>query len=133
LDSEEQVERRIRATQRWPLGSRIAVTATAVGVAYLVQLPLEREVPGEPFLVFFLAVIGTTLAFGSNVGFVAVGLTTLLSIPFFEPLGSLALTRARDLMNVELYAILGAGCVVAFGLLHATLISVSEKMRLWND
>src|SRR5262245_53402412 len=108
------MDRRIRATQLWPTWMRIAATATAVAVAYFVQIPLGREVPGEPFLVFSLVVIGTTLAFGPNVGFVAVGLTAVLSLPFFEPLGTFTLTHAGDLIRVELYAILGAVCVIAF-------------------
>jgi len=53
----------------------------------------------------------TTLAFRKLVGFFAVGLSTLLSAPFFEPVGSLALLYASDLIKIELYAVLSADCV----------------------
>jgi hypothetical protein len=38
----------------------------ALGVAHLCQNPLERNWPGEPFLLFVLVVIGTTLSFGTR-------------------------------------------------------------------
>jgi two-component sensor histidine kinase len=104
----------------------VAVTAVAVLVAYLVQIPLEHQVPGEPFLLFSLVVISATLAFGSQAGFIAVGLSTLLSFPFYEQHASFSLVHARDLISIELYAILGAGCVFAFSRLGKTLMALSE-------
>src|SRR5262249_45494418 len=98
-------------TQNWPLLVRLAVTGAAVATTCLFQLPIERQVPGEPFLLFLLVVIASTLAFGASVGFVGVGFTTLLSIPFFEPVGSFALWHATDLIKVELYAVLASCCV----------------------
>jgi len=122
------MDRKIRATQLWPLWLRILAAAVAIVVAYLVQIPLERQVPGEPFLLFFMVVISTTLAFGSSAGFTAVGLSTLLSIPFFEPMGSLvAFTHAWDLVKIELYALLSSACVIGFARLRQTLIAVSER------
>src|SRR5262245_4441701 len=120
------MDRKIQATQHWPLGWRVAVTAAAIFVAYLVQIPLEHEIPGEPFLLFFLVVVFVTLAFGSLTGAVAVALSTLLSLHFFEPRGSFSLIRAVDLISVELYALLGAGCVFAFSRLGKKLTELSE-------
>jgi len=120
------MDHKIQATQHWPLWLRVAVTAVAVLIAYLAQIPLEHEVPGEPFLLFALVAISATLAFGSQAGFIAVGLSTLLSFPFFEPHGSFSLVHASDLISIELYAILGAGCVFAFSRLGKTLLSLSE-------
>ena len=62
--------RKIGATRRWPLWSRLAITGLALAITCVFQIPLEREVPGEPFLLFVLVVAGTTLAFGTGVGFV---------------------------------------------------------------
>jgi two-component sensor histidine kinase len=87
------------------------MTGAAVVAAYLLQIPLERQIPGEPFLLFFLVVIGVVFAFGANTGFVGVAMTTALSIPFFEPTGSLALHHAADLVKVEVYAILATASV----------------------
>ena len=95
------MDRKIQAIRYWPLWWRGAVTAAVVVLAYLVQIPLERQVPGEPFLLFSFVVISASLAFGSQAGFIAVGLSTILSIPFFEPYGSLTLVHAADLINVE--------------------------------
>jgi two-component sensor histidine kinase len=117
---------KFQATQRWPLWSRVAITASAVIISYLVQIPLGDQVPGEPFLLFSLVVISATLAFGSQAGFVAVGLSTLLSLPFFEPHGSLSVFRATHLISIEVYAILAAVCVLAFSRLGKTLTALSE-------
>ena len=122
------MDRRFRAAQRFPLWGRMCLAAVAIVIAYLVQIPLERHVPGEPFLLFFLVVILATMALGLGAGFVAVGLSTALSMAFFEPLGSfLALSRAWDLIKIELYAVLSAGCVIAFARLRQTFIATSEK------
>src|SRR5262245_29695529 len=120
------MDRKIRAALHWPLRWRVAVTAAAVVIAYLVQIPLERHVPGEPFLLYSLVVIWATLAFGPQAGLVAVGLTTLLSLPFFEPYGFFSLVHATDLIGIELHAILGAGCVFAFSRLGKTLLALRE-------
>jgi hypothetical protein len=84
----------LRITQNWPLPIRLAAAGAAVATTCLFQLPIERHVPGEPFLLFLLAGIASTLAFGATVGFVSVALSTLLSILFFEPVGSFALWHA---------------------------------------
>jgi K+-sensing histidine kinase KdpD len=77
-------------------------------------------VPGEPFLLFLLVVIASTLAFGASAGIVGVAVSTLLSIPFFEPIGSFALWHATDLIKIELYAVLASCCVIAFARLRRT-------------
>ena len=48
----------------------------ARGAAYLFQIPLERGWPGEPFLLFFLVVIGTALCFGARLGLTSAALST---------------------------------------------------------
>jgi K+-sensing histidine kinase KdpD len=103
----------LRTTQSWPLAIRLTATGAALATTCLLQLPIEREVPGEPFLPFFLVVIAATLAFGANIGFVSAALSAFLSILFFEPGGTLALHHAADLIKIELYAILAACSVVA--------------------
>src|SRR5262245_34079448 len=113
-------------TQNWPLLIRLAATAAAVATTCLFQLPIERQVPGEPFLLFLLVVIASTLAFGASAGFVGVGLTTLLSILFFEPTGSFALWHATDLIKIELYAILASCCAIAFARLGNMLIAARQ-------
>jgi two-component sensor histidine kinase len=101
--------------------------------AFLFQIPLERSVPGEPFLLFLLVVIATTLAFGARVGFVSVAVSTLLSdVFFFEPIGSFALYHASDLIKLELYAIVAGGCVLAFATLGNALIAAADNSEALN-
>jgi two-component sensor histidine kinase len=120
----------LKAMRRWPLWARLGVTAAALVLAYLFQIPLEREVPGEPFLLFFLVVIAAALAFGNGAGLVGVGLSTFLSLYFFEPNTALALRHAGDLVRVELYTVLAAGSVVGSARLAQALIAADEAAQL---
>jgi PAS domain S-box-containing protein len=87
--------------------------AVGLGVAYLLQIPPERDWPGEPFLLFLLVVIGTTLCFGTRLGLISAALSVLLSFYFFEPVGSPMVRYASDQEKILLYAIIAFGCVVA--------------------
>jgi Histidine kinase len=98
-----------------------------VAAVCLFQLPIEREVPGEPFLPFLLVVIAATLVFGSTAGFVGVGLSTILSLLFFEPVGSLAVYHAPDLIKIELYALVASGSVAAFGRVGSVFKAASQS------
>src|SRR5215475_11131377 len=59
-----QVLQELRAIQCWPLWLRLTLVWVGLGSAFLLQFPPERGWPGEPFLLFLLVVIGTTLCFG---------------------------------------------------------------------
>ena len=74
----------LRALRSWPLRFRLVLTAGTLGVFCALQLPLENEVPGHPFLLFSMVVIGSTLTFGERVGFFAVALSTFLSFFFLS-------------------------------------------------
>jgi len=102
------------ATQRWPLWIRLATTGLTIVAVHLFQVPLERHVPGEPFLPFYLVVIASTLLFGASTGFVAAAMTTVLSVVFFEPFGLPVLDHAADLIRVEVYGLLATASVFAF-------------------
>jgi PAS domain-containing protein len=104
----------LRAIQCWPLWIRLALMCVALGAAYLLQIPLERDWPGEPFLLFLLIVVGTTLCFGTRLGLLSVALSTFLSLYFFEPVGSPMVRYASDLDKILLYAVLALGCVIGF-------------------
>src|SRR5262245_38250305 len=115
----------LRAMLGRSLWIRLTITGVVLAAVCLFQLPLEPELPGEPFLLFLLVVIASTLAFGASVGFVAVGVSTFLSPLFFEPVGSFAVRHAADLVKIELYAMLASGCVVAFARL--VLMAARDK------
>ena len=122
--------RKVEAIQRWPLWIRVTATGVAVAAAYLIQIPLEREIPGEPFLLFLLAVIGATLAFGATAGFAGVAMTTVLSIRFFEPSAAFALDHAVDLVKIEVFAILATVCVFALAHYHYALHASLKRAEI---
>jgi two-component sensor histidine kinase len=119
---------RLVALHAWPLPLRIGSSALAVAAAYAFQIPIEREVPGEPFLLFFIAVIACTLAFGELAGFVACGVSTALSFYFFEPVGMVAVHRADDLIKIELYAVMAALSVLGAARFKGALLRLSRAM-----
>src|SRR5262245_44431795 len=96
--------RKIGEIRSWPFWLRLALVGLALLATFLFQIPLEREVPGEPFLLFILVVVGATLAFGKSVGLLAVAISALLAIFLFEPFGRLALVRAGDVRTVGRHA-----------------------------
>ena len=116
----------LRAIQCWPLWIRLALVGVALGAAYLFQIPLERDWPGEPFLLFLLVVIGTTLCFGARLGLVSVALSSFLSLYFFEPVGSPTLRYPSDLDKILLYTVLALGCVVGLANLGNALIAKTD-------
>ena len=116
----------LRTIQCWPLWIRLALVGVALGAAYLFQIPLERDWPGEPFLLFLLVVIGTTLCFGARLGLVSVALSSFLSLYFFEPVGSPTLRYPSDLDKILLYTVLALGCVVGLANLGNALIAKTD-------
>jgi two-component sensor histidine kinase len=117
----------LRTVQSYSFWLHLAITGAMLAAACLFQLPLEREVPGEPFLLFFLVVVAATLAFGTRIGFVTAGMSTVLALLFFEPVGTFALQNAADLVSVELYALLAGVSVVAFSRLRNALTEAHNK------
>jgi PAS domain S-box-containing protein len=101
-----------------------------MGAAYLVQIPLERDWPGEPFLLFLLVVIGTTQCFGTSLGLISAVLSVFLSLYFFEPVGSPTLRYASDLNKIALYAIIALGCVLGFAFVEFRREQVEARRAL---
>jgi two-component sensor histidine kinase len=119
---------KVQAIQSWSLWIRLAITGSALAVTYLIQIPLERDWPGEPFLLFLLVVVGVTLAFGARIGLISVALSTFLSLYFFEPVGSPTLRYASDLEKILLYALLASGCVVGSAYIGNALKEAGSKI-----
>jgi len=97
-----------------------------LGAAYLLQIPPEHDWPGEPFLLFLLVVIGTTLCFGTRLGLISAALSACLSVYFFEPVGSPTLRYASDLNKIMVYATIAFGCAVSVAHFCDTLIDKSD-------
>jgi two-component sensor histidine kinase len=120
----------LKVTNTFPVWLRVAITCLALSTAYLLQIPIETEVPGEPFLLFFAIVVGCTLVFGRITGFLAVAVSSLLSLHFFEPGGSINIYHASDLIKVELYALFSAGAVVLVSGLNTALLATQQATLL---
>ncbi len=86
----------------------LGIATAAVAAATALQLPAEADVPGEPFLLYFVIVVVCAGAFGRIPGFVALAETTIASVLYFDPNYSLRLTHAVDLLAIEIYAALAA-------------------------
>src|SRR5262249_21814834 len=79
------------------------------------QLPVAANFPGEPFLLYFVAVVASASVLGRTAGFVAVAETSVASLIFYDPVYSLKVTHAVvDLLAIEIYAVVAALSVEAF-------------------
>ena len=117
----------ITLTRSWHLLVRIGIATIAVAAATALQLPVEIEVPGEPFLLNFIVVVVSAVVFGRTPGFVTVAETTLASLLYFEPFYSFKLTHAVHLLAIEAYAVVAAASVEAFcRLVDSALTEKSE-------
>jgi two-component system, sensor histidine kinase PdtaS len=121
---------KLKAMRGSPLWVQFALTGATLMAAHFLQIPLETKVPGEPFLLFFMIVIAATLAFGEGAGLFGVGLSAFLATLFFEPLGSVALQHAGDLIKVEAYAFLAGACVVGLARLGRASIAAHEAVEI---
>src|SRR5262245_17147197 len=119
---------KLRALRTLPFPVRLFVTVAAAVLTCAFQLPLEPDVPGDPFLLFFVIVITAALAFGERVAFVAAGLTTFLAFLFFEPFGTLAIRHAKDLIKIELYAALAGIAVLIVASIGRELVDGGAQM-----
>ncbi len=97
-----------RSSRSWHLLARIGIATTAVAAATALQLPAEANVPGEPFLLYYVIVVVSAGAFGRIPGFVAVAETAIASVLYFDPIYSLRLTHAVDLLAIEIYLVVAA-------------------------
>ncbi len=85
-----------------------------MAAATVLQLPAEIIFPGQPFLLYFVAVIASASALGRTAGFVAVAETAVASLLFYDPVYSLKVTHSVDLLAILIYAVVAALSVEAF-------------------
>jgi PAS domain S-box-containing protein len=104
----------ITVARSWHVLVRIGIATTAVAAATALQMPVGADFPGEPFLLYFVAVVASASVLGRAAGFVAVAETSIVSLLYYEPVYSLKLTRPIDLLGIEIYAVVAAMSVEAF-------------------
>jgi K+-sensing histidine kinase KdpD len=74
----------------------------------------EVNFTGQPFLLYFVAVVASASVLGRTAGFVAVAETSIASLLFYDPAYSLKVTHTVDLLAIEIYAVVAALSVEAF-------------------
>jgi PAS domain-containing protein len=104
----------ITLVRSWNPPARIGIATIAVAAATALQLPVGANFPGEPFLLYFVAVVASASILGRTAGFVAVVETSIASLLYHEPVYSLKLTRSIDLLGIEIYAVVAVASVEAF-------------------
>src|SRR5260370_9122556 len=116
----------IKLARSWHVLVRVGLATIAVTATTGLQLPVEVNFPGQPFLIYFVAVLASASVLGRTAGFVAVAETSIASLLFYDPAYSLKVTHTVDLLAIEIYAIVAALTVEAF---VASLIVRWQKNR----
>src|SRR5467141_2516603 len=104
----------ITLARSWHVLVRIAIATIAVAATTGLQLPVEIVFPGQPFLLYFVAVVASASVLGRTAGFVAVVETSIASLLFYDPAYSLKVTHTVDLLALEIYVIVAALSVESF-------------------
>jgi PAS domain S-box-containing protein len=118
----------ITFARSWHVLVRIAIATIAVAATTALQLPVEIVFPGQPFLLYFVAVVASASVLGRTAGFVAVAETSIASLLFFDPGYSLKVTHTVDLLAIEMYAVIAALTVEAFCRVVDAAISVEARL-----
>ena len=118
----------IKLARSWHVLVRVGLATIAVTATTGLQLPVEVNFPGQPFLLYFVAVVGSASALGRTAGFVAVAETSIASLLFYDPAYSLKVTHTVDLLAIEIYAIVAALSVEAFCRLVDGAISTEARL-----
>jgi two-component system, sensor histidine kinase PdtaS len=112
----------IRKTSAWPLPIQFACTIAVIISAFFAEFPLEEKGIGTPFTFFITCVCIITLLFGRPSGFLAVAVSAPLGALFFRPVGTLQLTRAFDLFQIECYVALAVCAILVLDQVRRALI-----------
>ena len=104
----------IKLARSWHVLVRVGLATIAVTATTGLQLPVEVNFPGQPFLLYFVAVVASASVLGRTAGFVAVAETSIASLLFYDPAYSLKVTHTVDLLAIQIYAVVAALSVEAF-------------------
>ena len=116
----------IRTTSAWPLPVQFVCTVAIIFAAFFTEFPLEEKGLGTPFTLFITCVCIITVLFGRPAGFLAVALSAPLGALFFRPVGTLQLTRAFDLFQIEAYVVFAVCAILVLDQVRRALILFAE-------
>jgi two-component sensor histidine kinase len=91
---------------RWQI--KFTVTAFAVAIATIIELPDSFDAPGKPFLLYFIVSVLCTLAFGVRAGLLAIAASATLSTIFFDPVFSFWVSNPKDVADIAVFAAIGS-------------------------
>jgi two-component sensor histidine kinase len=122
--------RYLHAFRHLPPFAGALFAAISVGAAGVVRERLSGPLHGHPFLLFFPAIILTSLLFGGGAGFVAVVLSVFAAAWVVEPERSLLLSW-EQVPSLILFAVTAFICAAAIELLQvATRENIEGEERL---
>jgi PAS domain S-box-containing protein len=118
----------IKLARSWHVLVRVGLATIVVAATTGLQLAVEVNFPGQPFLLYFVAVVASASVLGRTAGFVAVAETSIASLLFYDPAYSLKVTHTVDLLAIEIYAVVAALSVEAFCRLVDGAISAEARL-----
>src|SRR5258707_8731836 len=118
----------IKLARSWHVLVRVGLATIAVTATTGLQLPVEVNFPGQPFLLYFVAVVASASVLGRTAGLVAVAETSIASLLFYDPAYSLKVTHTVDLLAIEVYVMVAALSVEAFCRLVDGAISAEARL-----
>jgi two-component sensor histidine kinase len=113
-----QTLRYLRALRRLPPFAGMLFALISVGAAVLVREKLGVHLHGHPFVLFFLAIILTSLLFGGGAGVLAVALSVV----------ALRLTRV-EILPLTLFAVTALVFIGAIELLRVAIREGEERVK----
>jgi PAS domain S-box-containing protein len=117
------MQRWITLARSWRAPDRIGIAVTAVAATTVLQL--AAHFPGEPFLLYFVAVVGSASALGRTPGFVAVAGTSIASLLYYYGV-IYPLPQAIDLLAIAALSV-EAFCPLVDGALAERSAAISGR------
>jgi two-component system, sensor histidine kinase PdtaS len=119
-------------TRGWPTWARYTVTVLAVFATVGFSLALPPQIPGSPFLPFFLAIIICSALFDHGSGIIAVLLSAALAKWYLiAPIGTLNINSADEVAGLSLFVAIGlitAGILEALHRVASDLTDANERL-----
>lgn len=112
----------------WPVQIKFALTAFAVALATIIELPETFDAPGKPFLLYFIMCTLCALAFGHRFGLLAIAASSVLSVLFFDPVYIFWLSNRKDLIDIVAFALVGSAGVLILSRIGASIIA-GDRIR----
>jgi len=116
-----------RLFRQAPRPIKFALTAFAVAIATIIELPESFDAPGKPFLLYFIVSTLCALAFGPRFGLFAIAATSILSALFFDPVLTLWISSQRDLIDIIAFALVGSASMLTLAKIGAV---ITQAVRL---